>query len=584
MAKKSKIKFPYGRSNFKLLIEKGYHYVDKTHYIEWLENSDEAYIIFLRPRRFGKSLFVSILQHYYGIEFKTDFETLFGQYYIGQHATSEKNSYWILRFNFSGIDTSTPALTHSGFLRKVRNGVEDFIFKYLKITAATRTAILKEPQPNLMLNALMQAIKKQQKAGVYLLIDEYDHFANELLAYDFVAFQEAVSENGYVRKFYETIKNGTDEAVIHQLFITGVSPITLDSLTSGFNIGTHFSLEADLNEMMGFSEEEVIGLLQQVAPTEKQAIILADMRKWYNGYLFNRRGKQRMYNADMVLYFLKEYNRHSAYPDDMLDSNISSDYSKLRRLFAIKTPLKNYEILKELVEGKKQFTHIVKEFSFRRAFTRNDFLSLLFYLGFLTIKEEKGSLLNLGIPNYVIQKLYFDFFIPNYVIQKLYFDFFIARLVQRQEIPSQINQLQQSMLEMAFEGNPQAFFQSIEQVLGHLSRRDYQQFEEKHIKTIIVALATQVNTYFTKSEREYKGGYTDVVFLQRPPFEVDYQYVFELKYLKKTNSKQLKAVQQKAKKQVLDYVAGEEELRTLKNLQTWTVVVIKDELFSERVI
>jgi len=438
-------------------------------------------------------------------------------------------------------------------LRKVRNGVEDFIFKYLKITAATRTAILKEPQPNLMLNALMQAIKKQQKAGVYLLIDEYDHFANELLAYDFVAFQEAVSENGYVRKFYETIKNGTDEAVIHQLFITGVSPITLDSLTSGFNIGTHFSLEADLNEMMGFSEEEVIGLLQQVAPTEKQAIILADMRKWYNGYLFNRRGKQRMYNADMVLYFLKEYNRHSAYPDDMLDSNISSDYSKLRRLFAIKTPLKNYEIL-----------------TFRRAFTRNDFLSLLFYLGFLTIKEEKGSLLNLGIPNYVIQKLYFDFF--------------IARLVQRQEIPSQINQLQQSMLEMAFEGNPQAFFQSIEQVLGHLSRRDYQQFEEKHIKTIIVALATQVNTYFTKSEREYKGGYTDVVFLQRPPFEVDYQYVFELKYLKKTDSKQLKAVQQKAKKQVLDYVAGEEELRTLKNLQAWTVVVIKDELFSERVI
>jgi len=570
MSKKSRIRFPYGRSNFKLLIEEGYHYVDKTKYIEWLEESDESYLIFLRPRRFGKSLFVSILQHYYGIEFQSDFETLFGKYYIGQHPTPKKNSYWILRFNFSGIDTATPELTHLGFLHKVRNGVDDFMFKYLKVTAAKKTAILKEPQPNLMLNALMQEIKKQQKAGVYLLIDEYDHFANELLAYDFVAFQEAVSENGYVRKFYETIKNGADEAVIHEIFITGVSPITLDSLTSGFNIGTHFTLKAKFNEMMGFSETEVQSMLEAVIPVDQQATVLVDMRKWYNGYLFNRKGKQGMYNSDMVLYFLIEYGDNEGYPDDMLDSNISSDYSKLRRLFALKTPLKNYQILKELVEGKKQFANIVKQFSFRREFTRNDFLSLLFYLGFLTIKGEKGSFLKLGIPNYVIQRLYFDFF--------------IARLVQRQEVPSHIDHLQQSMLEMAFEGNPQPFFQLIEQVLEHLSRRDYQRFEEKHIKAIIMALATQVDTYFVKSEREYKGGYTDVLFLQRPPFEIDYQYVFELKYLKKADSKNLATVQQLATTQLLAYVEGEEELNGMPNLQAWVVVIVKDKVHGKRVV
>lgn len=567
---KPKIKFPYGRSNFRLLIKDGYHYVDKTPYVEWLEESDESFVFFLRPRRFGKSLFVSVLQHYYGIEYESEFETLFGKFYIGQHPTPLKNSYSILKFNFSGINTSTLEKTLQGFLANVRYSIEGYIIQYLSLPKAVKQNIVEQPEANLMLLALYKALKDQDYPPIYLLIDEYDHFTNELMAYDFTRFQESVSENGFIRKFYETIKNGTDEGRIHRIFITGVSPITLDSMTSGFNIGTHFTLEEKLNEMMGFSEKEVLSLLEKVVPVEKQPAILEDMRQWYNGYLFNQRATNRVYNSDMVLYFLGAYKRNARYPDEMLDTNISSDYGKLRRLFNLRTPIQNYQILKEIVDGKKQTANIVAEFSFKRPFDKNDFLSLLFYLGFLTIKGSEFGLLELGVPNYVIQQLYFDFF--------------IAHLTEQEEIPSRLSQLQISIIEMARDGNPQLFFQEVEHVLKHLSRRDYRGLDEKHLKAIMIALATQVDTYFVKSEREYQNGYADIVFLERLPVRVHHQFIMELKYLKQTESKQLSSVQKKAKTQLLNYIQAEEELNALKNLQAWTVVVMKDKLIRERVL
>ena len=566
---KSSIKFPYGRSHFGSLIKRGYHYVDKTRYIEWLEEAEESYIIFLRPRRFGKSLFISTLEHYYGVEHKNDFDTFFGKYYIGQHPTEERNSYWVLKFNFSGIDTHTPTSTAEGFLKNIRSGINHFIRQYLQLTKEEEKTILSQKKANLMLSFLMDTIQDKERLPIYLLIDEYDHFTNELMAFDLESFRDFVSRNGFIRKFYEMIKIGTGEGIIEQIFITGVSPITLDSLTSGFNIASHFSLELALNGLMGFEEKEVQEMLAYIAPKEKIPAIVKDMRKWYNGYHFNQEATENMYNADMVLYFLKAYKRYGKYPNKMLDTNITSDYSKLRRLFSLKTPVKNYEVLQEILEGKKQTADIVQEFSFERAFTRNDFISLLYYLGFLTIERGKRRLLSLKVPNHVIKKLYFDFF--------------ITRLLQRAELPAQLQLLQNSLQEMAYEGNPQPFFQVIEQVLQQLSRRDYQNFEEKHVKSIIMALAVQTDTFFINSERESTGGYTDILFLEKPPFELDHQYVMELKYLKKKNRSQLAATQKKAKRQLLDYLKGDVELQGLKNLQAWTVVVVKDEVVVERV-
>ena len=566
---KPSIKFPYGRSHFGELIKKGYHYVDKTRYIEQLEEAEESYIIFLRPRRFGKSLFISTLQHYYGVEYKDDFDTLFGKYYIGQQPTEERNSYWILKFNFSGIDTSTPDSTKEGFLKNVRSGIMYFVRQYLQLTKEEEKVIFSQKKANIMLSFLMDTLQNKERLPIYLLIDEYDHFTNELMAFDLESFRDFVSRNGFIRKFYEMIKIATGEAIIEQIFITGVSPITLDSLTSGFNIASHFSQKQQFNAMMGFSESEVLSLLQQVAPPKKVDTILADMRKWYDGYRFNQRAEENMYNADMVLYFLKEYKQNKGYPDKMLDTNISSDYGKLRRLFSLKTPVKNYEVLQEILEGKKQTADIVQEFSFERAFTRNDFISLLYYLGFLTIERGNRRLLTLKVPNHVIQKLYFDFF--------------ITRLLQREELPAKLQLLQDSLQEMAYEGNPQPFFQVIEQVLQQLSRRDYQNFEEKHVKSIIMALAVQTDTFFIKSERESSGGYTDILFLEKPPFELEHQYIVELKYLKKKDSSQLATTEKKAKIQLLDYLKNDAELQALKNLQAWTVVVVKDQVVAKRV-
>ncbi|MEM6316079.1 MAG: AAA family ATPase [Bacteroidota bacterium] len=562
------IRFPYGRSNYASLIRRGYHYVDKTRYLEWLEESDESYIFFLRPRRFGKSLFVSMLEYYYDVKQQGAFEELFGKFYIGQNPTPEQGTYWILQFNFSGIHTTNIQLIEEGFLMNVRSGIDYFIHQYLELSKEERQQILTQPQANMMLRRLLDVLKKQPIKPVYLLIDEYDHFTNALIADNVSTFQQVVGQDGFVRTFYETIKNGTGEGTIERIFVTGVSPVTLDSLTSGFNIGSHLSLELDLHEMMGFSEEEVLSMLSQVAPADQQATILADMRQWYNGYLFHAAAKRKVYNSDMVLYFLKHYKRHQNYPEEMLDTNISSDYGKLRRLFNLRTPEQNYEVLQDILRGKVQKANIVAEFSLVKTFSKNDFISLLFYLGFLTIKNTESGFLQLGVPNYVIQRLYFDFF--------------VAQLTEKEEMPTRLSQLQNSIVEMAMEGNPHPFFQEVEHVLQHLSRRDYQRFSEKYVKAIIMALALQVETFFVKSEREHASGYSDLLFLQRPPINIDHQYLFELKYLKQSDKKELADTQQQAKQQLLAYLDGASELQAIPNLQAWTVVVVKDTVYLER--
>lgn len=569
MKQELKIKFPYGRSNFASIVKQGYYYVDKTPYLEWLDSIGESNIIFLRPRRFGKSLFVSMMEYYYGAEHKDDFETLFGKYYIGKHPTESRNKYWILKFNFSGINTTSTEKTKEGFLLKVRKGIDAFIYKYLSLSKEQSKFILNQKEANVMLDVFLAAVDKEKSQAIYLIIDEYNHFTNELLAFDFASFQAFVSRNGFIRKFYENVKIGTETGIIDRIFITGVTPITLDSLTSGFNIGTNLSMELSLNEMMGFTEEEVLKMLKIIVEKGDIENIIKDLKKWYNAYRFHPEALEKIYNADMVLYFLKHYQRHQSYPRNMLDTNISSDYSKLRRLFSLQTPVENYAILKTIIEEKQIVGEVVEEFSFERPFEQNDFLSLLYYLGYLTIKDSESGIALLTIPNYVIEKLYLDYF--------------LSLVKEKEQLPSKIYQIELAMIEMASKGNPRPFLQAVEHVLKHLSRRDYQSFDEKYVKAIIMALALQVKTYFVRSEREATDGYMDIVFTKHQPFKINFQYVFELKYLKKEKAKDFEKVEAKAKKQVLEYVTGDEEIQKMKGLQVWTLVVVKDEVIAKRV-
>jgi len=567
------IKLPYGISNFGDLVNQGYYYVDKTDYIEKLEALPDKIFFFLRPRRFGKSLFISMLHHYYGLEHKDKFQDFFGTYYIGQNPTPLANKYLVVKFEFTQINTDSKETTLNGFLGKIRDGIEKFCTAYPQFfTTKEQQEINKKDYPAQLMSSLINLIlRKAPNHKLYVLVDEYDHFANELIAFRLEDFKDIVSKAGFVRKFYEAIKEGTALGVVDRFFSTGVTPITLDSMTSGFNIATHLSRDLFFTGMMGFTETKVKNLFQLAVPKDAEKIeeVLPIMKAWYNGYKFHEDSGLSLYNPNMVLYFLKHYQRHHKAPVVLLDSNIASDYYKVRRLLTVETPEKNLATLQKIIEGEQVRGRITAQFSFERMFTQYDFLSLLYYNGFLTIDYEKGNLI--------------FFKVPNYVIQKLFFDYFLEILQQKKEVKMNVDVIEDAIFEMAFKGSPQAFFEVIHNILHQLANRDYQRFDEKYVKLIMITTMMLTETFHVDSERETPAGYLDLSFVERPNIPVDHQYLFELKYLKKEDAKKLKSKQKEAKKQLLEYIEESNKFKNMNNLQAWTVVVIKDELTVERV-
>jgi hypothetical protein len=257
-------RLPYVISNYKTIAQENYIYVDKTPYIEKIENYHSPYLLFLRPRRFGKSLFVSLLQHYYDINEKDNFEALFKDTYIGQNPTKERNSYYVLNFDFTGVTTDTGEQLEQSFINITKLAFNDFTSRY----KLTLDYVLKESGINVsaanMLEDFFTSVKNKIDKPIYVLIDEYDHFANELLSFQFDLFADSISKTGFVRKWYEVLKKQT-KTIIKRIFATGVSPITLDSLTSGFNIADNITREEAFNEMMGFTENEVRQMVKETA-------------------------------------------------------------------------------------------------------------------------------------------------------------------------------------------------------------------------------------------------------------------------------------------------------------------------------
>ncbi len=286
------IRIPYGKSDYRTLIEEGYFYQDRTSYIQTLEDWDSTYLMYLRPRRFGKSLLLSMLRYYYGIQHQKDFDTLFGHTDIGKKPTRRANQYMLLNFDFSSINTTSELGVFDGFLSNVKIGISAFLTHYdTYFTKEQRRIVLQNKEPNEMIKVLFSACTESKITHkIYVLIDEYDHFANELISFNFSHFSDIVSKNGYVRKFYEAIKIETGSGFVERIFMTGISPITVDSLTSGFNVATNISLEPTFHQMVGFDEKEVAGILAGIEmPTEDIALTINDMRLWvisWNGKHF----------------------------------------------------------------------------------------------------------------------------------------------------------------------------------------------------------------------------------------------------------------------------------------------------------
>jgi hypothetical protein len=565
------IKIPYGESDFNTLIAGKYFYQDRTHFIENLEKWNSKYPVFLRPRRFGKSLFISTLHHYYGLEYKDEFQSLFGHLYIGQHPTKAANTYLVLRFEFSRIDTATHESTYQGFLTNVISGARTFLGAYKAFfSAEDKQTILAQTSPEAVVKTIFSIAKTNEiPHKIYLLIDEYDHFANELLSFDMDRFKSDVSRNGFVRKFYESFKTATGEGIVDRIFITGVSPITLDSLTSGFNISSNISLNPIFHNMMGFTHPEVEAILHESAiPIDKISGMMSDLEAWYDGYLFTADAHNLLFNPDMVLYFLSEYSIMNKYPAVMLDTNVISDYRKIKNIFKIGGEEDaKYELLETLVEkGHIDFplTHL---YNLEAEFTDDDFLSLLFYMGMLSFRG--------------VSDIGWRFEVPNYVIKKLYFEYFTSIYLAKTRFAKSKRPIVQSISAMISEANPEPFFKLVEYVLAeNHSNRDELSYGEKHLQTLMIGLLFPYESYYIHSEYEARKGYPDIFLEKMPNRPVKYDIVLELKYVKKSAEKTLEKVIQQAETQLDEYMTSERFSRP--DVRGFYAVFLGGEVFQWR--
>jgi hypothetical protein len=556
-------KIPYGLSNFKSVISEGYTYIDKTAFISKLE-AEGKHSILLRPRRFGKSLFLSMLEYYYDVAYATDFDALFSQLAIGKNPTPLKNSYQVLFMEFSGISTNGGyEAVYQSFQRKIANSLKWFLQRY-HYPPETLEMIEAEPTPHSKMEAFWRLAEGQK---ILLLIDEYDHFANAILADDLQLFQGVVGKGGFVRSFYETIKAATQRGIVDRLFITGVTPIMLDSMTSGFNIVENLSLSEGFNEAIGFTHNEVAELLQPLVNTcyTDQAALLNDVTDWYNGYRFNSAANQTVFNADMVLYFVKNFDyKRCAYPKKMLDANIASDYGKLMGLFSIGSRDANYEVLEELLNTGEVVAQQIEKFDFDKGFDRDDFISLLAYMGFVSLNGEtlSGEI----------------FVIPNHVIRVLYFQYFKVELERINHIRVPERAILKAVEVLALHNDIQPLVQETANVLQLLSNRDAMGMDEKHLKTLLLALLFQSPAYFIQSERELNRHYPDILLLERSPYKVNYQHLIELKYAKKSGKT---AAWEAKRAEGIAQVQGYwqlPEIAKLRNLSAWVFVTDGDQL------
>ena len=559
------LKMPYGISNYEKIINDGYYYVDKTMYIEKLENLPETNIMFLRPRKFGKTLFTSVLENYYDKNKKESFEKLYGNTYIGKNPTKLKNSYCILRFNFSGINTENEETTMKGFKEKVTISIEGFTKKY-----GIEFYINPEQTVEGMTRSLIEAFKIQKpQEKIYIIIDEYDHFANELLGFNTEQFRNLVSKNGKVRKWYEILKEGT-ETVVDRIFITGVAPITLDSLTSGFNIGTDITQDEEFNEMIGFTEEELKEILKnQEISLKEQEKIISIMKENYDGYKFCLKAKNQIYNSNMCLYFLSRYIRLGEIPDKLIDTNIASDYSKIGKMLDLCKGENRLEILRKTVQGEPIVNTIIEKFNPAKEFTENDMISMLYYLGYLTISGEL-----VGIPELTI---------PNKVMKEIYADYFMQMMDKEAEFRIDNNANQEILIQLAQEGRIDKIVEILKIYLNNLSNRDLIKFDEKYIKLIFYCIAMNIKAYSTKSEMEVNRNYPDILLVPRDSSKGYKAVMVEFKYIKKGEVAKLEDKQKEAREQIERY-SSFEDIKDIQGLRKYTIVVVTNDIYVEEIV
>lgn len=562
-------RIPYGMMNFIDVREDDCYYVDKTHYIPLIENANK-YFFYIRPRRFGKSLTISMLHHYYNILEADKFEKWYGDLYIGKHPTPERNSYLIIYLNFAVVNAELKSYRQSldAHCNTEFNFFCDVYAQYLP--EGIKEEMNKKKGAVEQLDYLYKECTKTNQQ-IYLFIDEYDHFTNKILS-EPSCLEDYKSEThgtGYLRSFFDTVKAGT-YSTIKRCFVTGVSPVTMDDLTSGFNIGTNYSLSPEFNEMTGFTEEEVRAMLDYYATTcefhHSTDELIEAMKPWYDNYCFAKKsyGRTTMYNSNMVLYFLDNYIRNKGeMPDDMVEENIRVDYNKLRMLIRKdKEFAHDASTIQTLVQQGYVTGELKTGFPAETVAEPDNFISLLFYFGMLTISGTLEGETKLIIPNQVVREQLYSYLLDTYNEADLRFDNW-----EKGKLASA----------MAYRGDWKAYFDYIAECLHRYSSQRDKQKGEAYVHGFTLAMTAQNRFYRPISEQENQEGYANIFMLPLLDIYKDmlHSYIIELKYAKgKDSNEKVEQLRQEAITQANRYAASETVQKAIGTTTLHKIIVV----------
>ena len=522
--KRTDLKIPYGVSDFRRIRNEGYYYIDKTRYLAQMEERD-SFIFFVRPRRFGKSLFLSMMESYYDLNAKKDFKKLFGGLWLGDHPTGNANRFMVLKLDFSKVGGTGESLERA-FEEHIGKRLDDMVSRYPAcFDAEFRATFMGQPASG----KLADVVNKSRRAGIplYLIIDEYDNFTNQMIRVTGVDdYREITHGAGFYRNWFKKFKGEFD-----RIFMTGVSPVTMDDLTSGFNIAANLTLDPDFNAALGFSEAEVVRMYSDFKGTGKftdgdPAGIVRSIKPWYDGYCFAKRkvGEESVFNSDMTLYHLKNLVATGEHPESMVDANIKTDYDKLKTISDLQRVLLRMDPIEALpmteqtvTSGGVQFP-LVESFPAEAIIQPENFRSLFFYYGLLSMAGKSMGDIVFAVTNACMEKQIYSY------LRKQYF-------------PPEKSWMEWGAVARAFayKGEWREFFELVAKnfaettpirggISGEVRLQGYFQCEMGHLPQFVTCPELELShgncDFFLFPERTYFG-------------DVPHSYIVEFKHLKK---------------------------------------------------
>ena len=565
----SKVKgIPYGVANFEQLRNENLYYVDKTMYLPLLENMSN-YLFLIRPRRFGKSVFVSMMRDYYDIAKADRFDTLFDGLWIKEHPTPLKNAFQVIYFDFSIVGT--------GFNeQELEQNFNKYCCQVLDVFAEIyagfyddgfEQAVKQESSARSKLNYInLHAHKKGYP--LYLIIDEYDNFTNVILSDGSKElFRRLTHASGFYREYFKIFK-----AMFSRVFLIGVSPVTLDDLSSGYNIDWNISQAPEFNHMLGFSESDVCTMFHYYQDNGKLRAdadieaMMAEMKPWYNNYCFAKQclNDDRLYNCDMVYYYLRHQVLYGCPPDEMVDKNIRTNYKKLKMLADIDRGNQRenrMSVIEEIAATGSVIMSLKTSFPAEYVTDDNNFRSLLYYYGLLTMESSYGSMMKMVIPNNCVKEQYWSFMRDYY-----------NRSFKIDSIP-----MEMEMMRMALEGEWQPFIERIAVAYRENSSVRDSILGEHNLQGFFKAYLALNSLYLVEPEVELNYGFSDFLLLPdkaRYP-ETAHSYIMELKYVKPTASdSEVEAKSKEAEEQLQKYCADRVVKRLCMNTRLHLLKIV----------